>query len=48
MKKEKINWNIVGENKIHRKFIIPIGDLTKEEAKEKVKELKKMYTKDSD
>ena len=46
--KEEINWNIVGDNRERRKFIIPIGNMTTEEAEEKVRELMKMYNEEID
>ncbi len=46
--KEEINWNIVGDNRECRKFIIPIGNLTREEAEEKLRELRKMYSEEID
>ena len=41
-----INWNIIGENSIRKKFIIPIGDLSPEEAKKALAELISSYKED--
>ena len=41
-----MNWNIVGENYERRKFIIPVGNLSKEKAEKAVRELICDYKKD--
>ncbi len=41
-----INYNITGYNQIRRKFVIPIGNITKEEAKISMHKLMSSYKED--
>ena len=39
----KINWNFSGENEIKRKFVIPVGKITKKDAEKSLMELISNY-----
>lgn len=46
MEENEINWNITGDNKIKRKFVIPVGNLNREDAEKQIKELMDLYKED--
>lgn len=48
MENDKINWNITGQNNKKRKFVIPVGNLSKKEAEKSIKKLMDEYKKDVD
>ena len=43
MMKNNIEWNNTNHHEPKKTFIIPVNDLTEEEAKQRIKELMKLY-----
>jgi hypothetical protein len=40
---ETPNWNIVGNNRIYKRFVIPVGELSREDAERQIQELMSEY-----